>query len=136
MHILFTFLFLLFQSEDIIEIEDPWMRPSSKNMATALYFIIENNTEFADTLYRVDSDIAGKVEIHETYSQDDMMGMREVGMIIIESKESFELKPGAHHIMLMKLTKDIKDGDEAEFILYFKQAGKMKITATAKKQVK
>jgi copper(I)-binding protein len=136
MHILFTFLFLLFQSEDIIEIEDPWMRPSSKNMATALYFTIENNSEFADTLYRVDSDIAGKVEIHETYSQDDMMGMREVGMIIIESKESFELKPGAHHIMLMKLTKDIKDGDEAEFILYFKQAGKMKITATAKKQVK
>jgi hypothetical protein len=136
MHILFTFLFLLFQSEDIIEIEDPWMRPSSKNMATALYFTIENNTEFADTLYRVDSDIAGKVEMHETYSQDDMMGMREVGMIIIESKESFELKPGAHHIMLMKLTKDIKDGDEAEFILYFKQAGKMKITATAKKQVK
>jgi copper(I)-binding protein len=136
MYILFTLFFLLFQSEDIIEIEDPWMRPSSKNMATALYFTIENNSEFADTLYRVDSDIAGKVEIHETYSQDDMMGMREVGMIIIESKESFELKPGAHHIMLMKLTKDIKDGDEAEFILYFKQAGEMKITATAKKQVK
>ena len=136
MYILLTLFFLLFQSEEIILIENAWMRPSSKNMATALYFTIENNTEFADTLYKVDSDIAGKVEIHETYSQDDMMGMREVEMIVIESGESFELKPGAHHVMLMKLTKDVKDGDEAEFILYFRQAGEMKITATAIKQVK
>lgn len=133
MYTLLILFFLLFQSEDIIEIEDPWMRPSSKNMATALYFTIKNNTELADTLFKVDSDIVGRVEMHETYSQDDMMGMREVEMIIIESGESFELKPGAHHIMLMKLNKDIKDGDKAEFILYFKQSGEMKITATAKK---
>ena len=134
MYILLTLFFLLFQSEDIIEIENAWMRPSSKNMATALYFTIENNTEFADTLFKVDSDIAGRVEVHETYSQDDMMGMREVEMIVIESGGSFELKPGAHHIMLMKLKTDINNGDEAEFILYFKQAGEIKITATAKKQ--
>ena len=133
MYILLALFFLLFQSEEIIEIENAWMRPSSKNMATALYFTVENKTEFADTLYMVDSDIAGKVEMHETYSQDDMMGMREVGMIVMKSGETFELKPGAHHIMLMKLNKDIKDGDEAEFILYFKQAGEIKITATAKK---
>ena len=134
MYLLLTLFFLLFQSEDIIEIENAWMRPSSKNMATALYFTIENNTELADTLFKVDSDIAGRVEVHETYSQDDMMGMREVEMIIIESGESFELKPGAHHIMLMKLKTDIKNGDEAEFILHFKQAGEIKITAITMKQ--
>ena len=133
MYLLLTLFFLLFQSEDIIEIENAWMRPSSKNMATALYFTIENNTESADTLFKVDSDIAGKVEMHETYSQNDMMGMREFEMIIIESGESFELKPGAHHIMLMKLKTDIKNGDEAEFILHFKQAGEIKITAIAMK---
>jgi copper(I)-binding protein len=33
----------------------------------------------------------------------------------------------------MKLKKDVKDGDEAEFVLHFKQAGEMKITATAQK---
>ena len=134
MYTLLILFFLLFQSEEIIEIENAWMRPSSKNMATALYFTIENNTESADTLFKVDSDIAGRVEMHETYSQNDMMGMREVEMIIIESGESFKLKPGAHHIMLMKLKTDIINGDEAEFILYFKQAGEIKISATAKKQ--
>ena len=135
MYILLTLFLLLLQSEEIIEIENAWMRPSSKNMATALYFTIENNTEFTDTLFKVDSDIAGKVEMHQTYSQEDMMGMREVEMIVIESGESFELKPGAHHIMLMKLKRDINNGDEAEFILHFKHAGEIKIRATAKKAI-
>lgn len=133
MNILLAILFVLFPPEDKIKINNPWMRPSSEKMATALYFVIENKSETPDTLYHVDSDLAERVEIHETYSEGEMMGMRKVDMIIIEGKSSFELKPGAHHIMLMKLKKDIKDGDEGEFVLHFKQAGKIKITAVAKK---
>jgi periplasmic copper chaperone A len=133
MFILLTFLLLLFPQENNIEIKDAWMRPSSEKMATALYFAIENNSSSADTLFEVTSDIAEKVEIHETYSEGDMMGMRKIDFIIIEGKSSFELMPGGYHVMLMKLKSDIKNGDEVEFILYFKQAGEMKITATAKK---
>jgi periplasmic copper chaperone A len=134
MSILFAILFVLFPPEDKIKIKDPWMRPSSEKMATALYFVIENKSEIADTLYQVDSDLAERVEIHETYSEGDMMGMRKVDFIIIKGSSLFELKPGAHHIMLMKLKKDIKDGDTGEFVLHFKQTGEIKITATAKKQ--
>lgn len=130
---LLVILFFLFQSEDKIKINDPWMRPSSEKMSTALYFVIQNKSEVADTLYQVDSDLAERVEIHETYSEGEMMGMRKVDFIVIEGKSSFELKPGSHHIMLMKLKKDIKDGDKGEFLLHFKQTGEMKITATAKK---
>lgn len=133
MNILLALLFILFPPEDKIKINNPWMRPSSEKMATALYFVIENKSEKPDTLYQVDSDLAERVEIHETYSEGEMMGMRKVDMIIIEGKSSFELKPGAHHIMLMKLKKDIKDGDEGEFVLHFKRAGEIKITAIAKK---
>jgi copper(I)-binding protein len=134
MNILLAILFLLFPPEDKIKINDPWMRPSSEKMATALYFIIENKSEKADTLFQVDSDLAERVEIHETYSEGEMVGMRKVNMIVIEGKSSFELKPGAHHIMLMKLKKNINDGDKGEFVLHFKQAGEIKITAIAKKQ--
>jgi periplasmic copper chaperone A len=133
MSILFAILFVLFPPEDKIKIKDPWMRPSSEKMATALYFVIENSSESADTLFQIDSDLAERVEIHESYSEGEMMGMRKVEMIVIEGKSSFELKPGAHHIMLMKLKKDIKDGDKGEFVLHFKQAGEIKITAKAKK---
>ena len=133
MNALFAILFVLFPSDDNIKIKDAWMRPSSEKMATALYFVIENKSETADTLFQVDSDLAERVEIHETYSEGEMMGMRKVDFIVIEGQGSFELKPGAHHIMLMKLKKDIKNGDKGVFVLHFKQAGEMKITATANK---
>jgi len=134
MNILLAILFVLFPPEDKIKINDAWMRPSSEKMTTALYFTIENTSEKADTLFKVTSDLAEKVEIHDTYSEGEMVGMRKVNMIVIEGKSSFELKPGAHHIMLMKLKKNINDGDKGEFVLHFKQAGEIKITAIAKKQ--
>jgi periplasmic copper chaperone A len=133
MNILLSILFVLFPPENKIKINDPWMRPSSEKMATALYFVIENQSEKADTLFQVDTDLAEKVEIHETYSEGDMMGMRKVDFVVIGGKSLFELKPGAHHIMLMKLKKNINDGDKGEFVLHFKQAGEIKITVMAKK---
>jgi copper(I)-binding protein len=133
MNILLAILFVLFPPEDKIKIKDAWIRPSTENMATALYFTIENNNVAPDTLFKVDCDFAGKVEIHETYSQGDMMGMRKVDFIIIDGKSSFEFKPGGYHAMLIKLKKDINDGDEENFVLHFKQAGELKITAIAKK---
>jgi copper(I)-binding protein len=133
MNLLLAISFILFPPEENIKINNAWMRPSFEKMTTALYFVIENNGVKADTLFKVESDLAGKVEIHETYSQDDMMGMRKVDFLVIKGKSSFELKPGAHHIMLMKLKKDINDGDKGEFVLHFKQAGEIKIYAIAKK---
>ncbi|HSW55268.1 MAG TPA: copper chaperone PCu(A)C [Ignavibacteriaceae bacterium] len=133
MNALLAILFVLFPSDDNIKIKDAWMRPSSEKMSTALYFVIENKSETADTLFQVDSDLAERVEIHETYSEGEMMGMRKVDFIVIEGKSTFELKPGAHHIMLMKLKKDINDGDKGEFVLHFKQAGDINVTAITKK---
>jgi periplasmic copper chaperone A len=133
MKILLLLLLILFPPQDNIKIKDAWLRPSSEKMSSALYFKIENTGETADTLFKVDSDIAEKVEIHETYTEGELMGMRKVDFIAIPGKNSFELKPGAQHVMLMKLKKDIKDGDEANFVLHFKRGGEIKIAAKAKK---
>ena len=72
------------------------------------------------------------VQIHETYTDGDMMGMREIGEIIVEHESSVKLEPGGMHIMVMKLKKDIKIGDEIDFILYFRNADKISISAEAK----
>lgn len=126
--ILALFLFIV-PPDDTIKIIDPWMRPGAEKMATALYFTIENNGEAADTLFNVESEIAERIELHETYSSGDVMGMREVERIVVEAGSTFELKPGAHHIMVMRLKKDIKSGDKGEFTLHFINAGEIKITA-------
>jgi len=133
MNLILAILFFIVPAEEKIKINDPWVRPSSEGMATALYFTIENSGEEADTLYKVDSEISKMVQIHETYKSGDMMGMREVEMIVIEPNSSFELKPGSHHIMVMKLIRDIPIGDKVEFLLHFMQAGEINITAEARK---
>ena len=133
MNLILAILFFIVPAEEKIKINDPWVRPSSEGMATALYFTIENSGEEADTLYKVESEISNRVEIHETYKSGDMMGMREVEVIVIQPNSSFELKPGSHHIMVMKLKKDINIGDKIDFTLYFRNTDKISITAEARK---
>jgi len=132
MNIILAILFFIIPPEDKIKINDPWVRPSSEGMATALYFTIENSGEVADTLYKVESDVSKRIEIHETYQKDEMTGMRKVDMIVIEPNSSFKLKPGSHHIMAMKLIRDIPIGDEVDFTLYFRNVGEISIIAEAK----
>ena len=117
---------------DEIVIKDQWLRPSAAKMATALYFTIENKSDMPDTLFSVKSEISDKIQIHETYSSGDMMGMREIGSIVIEPGKEVKLEPGGKHIMVMKLKKDIKVGDKIDFILSFKRTGELSITAEAK----
>jgi copper(I)-binding protein len=118
---------------DELKIKEPWIRPGAKRMATAFYFNVENNSDKADTLYKVKSALAEKVEIHETYMKEDMMGMREVEFIVIPPKSTFHFKPGAHHIMLMNLKDDLKVNDEGEISLFFKEAGEIKLKVKVKK---
>jgi len=112
-----------------IEFKDAWLRTGAEGLNTALYFKIENNSEKPDTLYKVSSDIAKHVMMHETYKKDGMMGMREIKDIIIKPNSSIEFKPGSYHVMVMNLKRDVKQGEKIDFSLYFKSAGKMDIRA-------
>lgn len=127
--IILSMLFLISNPSDKIKVKDPWMRVSAKGQSSALYMKIENNSESVDTLYKIEGKVSEKIEIHETYMKDDMMGMREVGFVVINPKSTFELKPRSHHIMLIKLNQDLKKDDQHEFILHFKKSGQIKINA-------
>lgn len=129
---LFAVLLMVFYPGDDIVIKDQWIRPGAESMTTALYFIIDNVGSQPDTLYNIDSDVSKMIQIHETYSNGDVMGMREIGEIIIEPESSVKLEPGGMHIMVMRLKRDIKIGDEIDFTLYFRNADKITITAEAK----
>ncbi len=137
MNLLLALLIIFSNPSDKIKIVDPWIRVGAEGQATGLFFRIQNISDKADTLYKVEFDLAGKVEIHETYDAgNDMKGMREVRQIVIPAKSTFELKPGAHHVMLMKLKQDINKGYVGDITLYFKQAGKILIKAEAKEMMK
>lgn len=132
MNILIALLIIFSNPIDKIKIVDPWMRVGAQGKPTGVFFKIENNSDKADTLYKAESELSRKVEIHETYQKDDMMGMREVGQIIIPAKSTFELKPGSFHIMLIGLKEDLKKDDKGEITLFFKHAGEVKVKLQAK----
>lgn len=132
MKILLAILLTTLFSGNGIIIKDQWLRPGAEKMATALYFTIKNNGGETDTLYSVESHVSKMVQIHETYSNGSVMGMREIGQVVIKPGEKVKLEPGGMHIMVMKLKKDLKIGDKIDFKLYFRKAGEIKITAEVK----
>ena len=133
---MYIFLILIsllnFSYSGKLEVKDGWVRPAGKGMNTAFYFKAINNSNKADTLLSVKSDVAKMVQMHETFSKNGMMGMRQVKAIPIKSKSTLEFKPGGYHVMVMNLKKDLKKGSLAEFTLHFKYAGDVTVKAPVK----
>ena len=135
MFLLIFFMTFINSPKDKIEIQNAWLRTASAGMNTAMFFDIVNNSDKADTLYKVESDLAELVQIHETYKNGDMMGMREVKNVVVKPKSNFKFKPGGHHVMFINLKNDIKEGEKSEVTLYFKVAGKMKVEVPIKNMI-
>ncbi len=133
MFLLIFILSLLSIQEEQLQIENAWVRPTSKGMNSALYFDVRNNSDDPEALYKVESDIAKLVEIHETYQNGDKTGMRKVESVVVKGKSTFRFKPGRYHVMLIRLKQDLKEGSEYEFKLFFKNRGEYKIIAPVKR---
>lgn len=132
--ILFLIILAAFFQDNSIKISDPWVRPAFENSNSAIYFQIENNSGKSDFLTGVESEIAQLTEIHETFSEGDKLMMRKIESVEIKANSKFEFKPRAHHIMLIKLKKDLKIGDKVEFTLIFKNAGNKNVVAVIKEK--
>ncbi|SNZ08650.1 hypothetical protein SAMN06265182_1373 [Persephonella hydrogeniphila] len=125
------FLFNVFAQEVIIK--DPWVRavpPTAKN--SALFMVIENNSDKTEVLKSVKTDISKMVMIHKTVKQGDIMKMVHVHELQIPPHSKVELKPGGLHIMLMGLKRPLKVGEILEFKLVFKNAGEITVEAPVK----
>ena len=116
-----------------IMVHNPWVRavpPVSET--SAAYMILMNHGDKDDQLLSVKSSIAKVVEIHNVKKEDGVMKMFPVKFVKIPAGKNQELKPGGYHLMLMKLTKTLKVGQEIEFILHFKHSGMVKVIAPVK----
>lgn len=93
-----------------IRIEDPWVRATVPHQKVTGAFM--RITASADArLVAVSSPVAGTVEIHEMAMDKEVMKMRPVDAVELPAGRTVELKPGAHHVMLMDLKKALQPGD-------------------------
>lgn len=131
--ILLVLLFMFQTGQSNIEIKNAWIRPGAEGMNTALYFDIQNKGKTVDTLYDAKSSLAQLVEVHETFSKGEMMGMRKTKGVVVKGNSNFQFKPGSYHVMLIKLNKKLEIGTKEQVSLFFKKAGEIKVEALVKK---
>ena len=119
--------------EKKIMIHNPWVRavpPVSET--SAAYMMLMNHGDKDDQLLSVKSSIAKVVEIHNVKKENGVMKMFPVKFVEISAGKTLELNPGGYHLMLMKLSKTLKVGDEIEFMLHFKHSVMVKVIAPVK----
>ncbi len=133
MVLVLAFLALLNLHLQKVDVKNAWLRPANKGMNSALYFEVTNNSGKPETLLYVSSNIAELVQLHESYIQKGMMGMREVKDVVIKPHSTFSFKEGGYHVMLLFLKKNLKPNSTEVFFLHFKNSGTVKIKAVVKK---
>lgn len=102
--------------------------PIPGSMSGAAYVVIANEGSQADTLFGVETDIAMMSMLHTTmFGTDGVARMVELPQVIIEPGDVFGFEPGAAHIMLMMLTRQLAVGDVVPFTLVFENAGRIEV---------
>ncbi|HYX30517.1 MAG TPA: copper chaperone PCu(A)C [Pyrinomonadaceae bacterium] len=107
-------------SIDEVAIRNGWIQegpPSQK--ITAAYMVIENHGHADITLQSASTPIAQTTELHKMELTDGIMKMRRVDSINIPAGGSVELKPGGYHLMVIGLTRELKEGDMVSIALTF-----------------
>lgn len=118
-----------------ITIDHPWARPTHGADMGAIYFTLRNSGGEADTLVSVASPVAENTQIHQTSKEGDVMKMREVkdGVTIPPAgKVAFE--PGAYHVMLIHLKRQLDQGQRIPVTLTFAKAGAVNVEANVEAQ--
>ncbi len=88
--------------------------PMKGTTVTAGYATIKNDSSEEVSLVITRVKPFKAVELHETYEAAGKMGMRKIAKILVPAHQSFELKPGASHIMLFDPIKELKIGETVE----------------------
>ncbi|PKN83062.1 MAG: hypothetical protein CVU47_00800 [Chloroflexi bacterium HGW-Chloroflexi-9] len=114
-----------------IEIADIRARatPGLENENSAAYAVITNRGTEKDRLVSgsVDASVAGRVELHTTVKEGEMMRMVQVDGWDIEPGASLELMPGGNHVMILELAEQFVVGDTFTLTLVFEQAGEIEV---------
>lgn len=116
-------------STPAIETADPKIPvPASPDVA-AVYVTLTNASSKTDTLESVTTDAGGHAELHRSFSEDGSAMMKPAGPISIHGGATLTLAPGGYHIMIMKPSRALQEGDHVQVDLEFRRAGKVSFDA-------
>lgn len=113
---------------DSIEVSDAWASESLVGgRPSAVYLTITNNTPSPITLIGAETKISKKVQIHETYTKNNITKMRPISKITIASSTNFKFRPGGFHFMLTSLNQSLRSKQVFPLILFFEESEKLSV---------
>lgn len=106
-----------------VQVGDPWARATVPGQPASGVFM-ELKSDADTRLVAAESTVAEHVEIHEMAMQDNVMRMRQIPALDLPAGKSVILAPGGHHIMLIGLERQLKEGEHIALTLVFEREGK------------
>jgi copper(I)-binding protein len=104
-----------------LAVEGAWARATVQGqMGTGAFMRLTAREPLS--LVGASSPAAGVTEVHEMKMEGDVMRMRPVPALDLPAGKPVELKPGAHHLMLMELKAPLKAGAEVPVTLLLRDA--------------
>ena len=102
-----------------VAISDAWVRKNAPGQVVgAAYMTLKSPQD--STLVFVESPIAGSVEVHSMTMNNGVMKMRKLEELPLKAGNPEKLAPGGFHLMLFDLKKPLKNGENVDFKLCFK----------------
>lgn len=95
-----------------------WAKSAASGGMTGVFGTLTNESDEDLEITGVESNDAGMIELHEVTPDGVMQPIS--GKVVVPAQGTFELAPGANHIMLMNLKRDLLAGDEVTFTLHLK----------------
>ena len=115
--------------QDGIRVENAWSRVAMQGGTGVVYLTITDSGT-PDRLMSVAAPVATKAELHESFTEHGVAKMRAVVTLPVVPGTPVTLAPGGHHIMLMGLKQQLKEGDSFPVTLSFERSGQVTATVT------
>jgi periplasmic copper chaperone A len=110
----------------VLEVVDPFTPQPAASDVAAAYLTITNFGEANDTLVGASTEVAERVELHQSVIQDGVARMQPVEAIAVPAAGEAVLERGGYHLMLIN-PKPLTEGDRYTLTLRFAKAGERNV---------
>lgn len=111
-----------------LTLADGWAKAGASGGMTGVFGTLTNKGDVDLEITGVESPDAEMIELHEVTPDGVMQPIS--GKVVVPAQGTFELAPGANHIMLMDLKRELLAGDEVTFTLQLKADDGSKSSST------
>ena len=108
-----------------VSVEAAWARATAPNAKLAAGYLTVVNAGAADRLVGASSPAAGRVELHVTTRDGQIMRMRQAKALDVSANGRLELRPAGAHLMFVELRRAFRKGEKVPVTLRFEKAGEV-----------